>query len=633
MKNSVALVGRLLLLVTMLAPPGFAQTQPPAPVATMERQAQDPAIRIVSYNEKHVIGIDGKDFATMAVSIQVLKASALENAKQSTLGFSRSAEKIDVLEAYTLKANGKRLPVPRTSWQIRKDEGHKGATAMFSDYSSISLVFPDLAVGDTTVLKYRKSTIEPLFPGKLSLDRSFPRSLAVDNAVVSVDAPAAMQLQYAARDMQESIVTKGGRQYLVWTLQNKAPRFTDRNDWSVVDAESEPGIALSSFTDWSDLARSYVKRATPKAVVTPRLRQLSAQIVAERTTVEAKVHAIYDWVSQNITYGGNCVGIGAVVPRDLDVVLDAKMGDCKDHATLMQALLAAQGVASEQVLVNAGNVYKLPKIVVASTVNHVINYVPEIGLFLDATAGGTVFGRLPVADQDKPVLSASSDVPARTPVDKGNHTQFVSSHLRIDNDGSVEGDITVQVTGRFAEEARQRLLNIGKEEQARFIREAFRHNGFEAEGTFDFDDPHPLVDHFSYKGTFRVRKAITYPGSGGLRIIPWIYTEAPVARFAEQALLPIEPQDTVCLPGTTKEEYVITLPEKLKVLSLPEDATVDSKLLSYESHYSLEGRELKATRTLNDRSPANICSADVSKQISEALRPVLDDMRQQLLYK
>lgn len=632
MNNPVALVRLLLLLVTVLSPVSFAQTPPPASVAT-ERQAQDPPTRIISYNEKHVIGIDGKDIAIMATSIQVLKASALENAKQRTLSFSRSAEKIDVLEAYTLKANGKRLPVPRTSWQVRKDEGHKGATAMFSDYSSISLVFPDLAVGDTTVLKYRKSTIEPLFPGKLSFDRSFARSLAVDNAVVSVDAPAAMHLQYAARDMQQSIVTKGGRQYLVWTLQNKAPQVTDRNDWSVVDMESEPGVALSSFTDWSDLARSYVERATPKAVVTPRLRQLSAQIVAERTTVEAKAHAIYDWVSQNITYGGNCVGIGAVVPRDLDVVLDAKMGDCKDHATLMQALLAAQGIASEQVLVNAGSVYKLPRIVVASTVNHVINYVPDIKLFLDTTDGRTVFGRLPVTDQDKPVLGASSDVPTRTPADKGDNTQVLSSRLRIDDDGSVEGDIAVEVTGRFAEMARERLLNIGKDEQARFIREAFRGSGLDADGTFDFDDPHPMVDHFSYKGTFKVRKAVRYPGSGGLSINPWLYTEAAVAHFAEQALLPVEPQDTVCLPGTSKEEYVITLPEKLQVLSLPEGAKVDSKYLSYDSRYSLDGRELKATRTLSDRSPANICSADVSKLISEALRPVLDDLRQQLLYK
>ncbi|MHA6886691.1 DUF3857 domain-containing transglutaminase family protein [Ralstonia pseudosolanacearum] len=633
MQYPTALKRHFVFFAIALASPGFAQAQASAPQAAIERHIEDPSVRVVSYNESHVIGADAKDVSTVAISTRVLKTGALDAAKRSDLSFSRSAQKIDVLEAYTLKANGRRVPVPRTSWQIHRSEGRQGATAMFSDYSSIGLVFPDLAVGDTTVLKYRISTTEPLFPGKLSIDRDFSRSLTFDHAVVSVEAPAAMPLRYAARGMQESVAVKGGRQYLTWTFENKVPRFSDRTDWSVIDPESEPGVAVSSFTDWTDLARSYVERATPKAAVTPRVLQLSAQIVGERHTVKDKAQAIYSWVSQNISYGGNCVGIGAVVPRDLDVVLDTKMGDCKDHATLLQALLAAQGIASEQVLVNAGSVYRLPKIVVASTVNHVINYLPELKLFVDSTDGGTVFGRLPFSDQDKPVLSAASNVPARTPADEGNNTQTVISHLRIESDGAVEGDMTVRVTGRFAARARQRLLDVSKDEQARFIREVFRRHGLEADGTFEFDDPRPLVDEFSYKGTFRARKAVRYPGPGALGISPWLYTDAAVTTFAQQASLPIEPQDTVCLPVTTKEEYIITLPEKLQVLSVPEGAKVDTEFLSYESRYVLEGRELKVSRILDDRSPANVCTADVSKRMTEALRPVLDDVSQQLLYK
>jgi transglutaminase-like putative cysteine protease len=87
-----------------------------------------------------------------------------------------------------------------------------------------------------------------------------------------------------------------------------------------------------------------------------------------------------------VTYGGNCVGIGALVPCELNAVLDNRMGDCKDHATLMQALLAARGIDSQQVLVNAGNLYRLFELLVVAQVNHVINYVPELKLFMDATA-------------------------------------------------------------------------------------------------------------------------------------------------------------------------------------------------------------------------------------------------------
>ena len=74
-----------------------------------------------------------------------------------------------------------------------------------------------------------------------------------------------------------------------------------------------------------------------------------------------RARLLYEWVSRNITYGGNCIGVGAVVPRDLDVVLDNRMGDCKDHATLLQSLWSAAGLRSEQVLVNAGEQYDLAR--------------------------------------------------------------------------------------------------------------------------------------------------------------------------------------------------------------------------------------------------------------------------------
>ncbi|MBB6583072.1 hypothetical protein [Ralstonia solanacearum] len=38
-----------------------------------------PAVRGVSYNESHVIGLDGKDVSTVAMSVRVLKIGARGN--------------------------------------------------------------------------------------------------------------------------------------------------------------------------------------------------------------------------------------------------------------------------------------------------------------------------------------------------------------------------------------------------------------------------------------------------------------------------------------------------------------------------------------------------------------------------
>ncbi|MGO4779545.1 transglutaminase family protein, partial [Lysobacter sp. 2RAB21] len=138
--------------------------------------------------------------------------------------------------------------------------------------------------------------------------------------------------------------------------------------------EDFPGYAFSTFRSYGQIAAAYGERALPKAAPTPRVRKLADEIAAGKKDQREVAKALYEWVSTNIQYAGNCIGLGAVVPRDQEFVLDNRIGDCKDHATLLQALLAAKNVPATQALINAGNVYQLPDIPVASSVNHVLNY-------------------------------------------------------------------------------------------------------------------------------------------------------------------------------------------------------------------------------------------------------------------
>ncbi len=221
---------------------------------------------------------------------------------------------------------------------------------------------------------------------------------------------------------------------------------------------------MSSFESQREIVQRYVERAAPKAAVTPRIQALADQITQGVEGPQAQAQALFDWVAREINYAGNCVGIGAVVPRDLPVVLDNRMGDCKDHATLLQALLQSRGIASHQVLVNAGSMFNLPPVPVVSMVNHVINYVPSLGLFLDSTDSETLFGDLPVTVQDKPVLAAADGVPARTPKEPGRASQQVKAVYRIAADGSFQGEVKLQAQGRFGQQMRVGLKALNKDQ-------------------------------------------------------------------------------------------------------------------------------------------------------------------------
>src|SRR5262249_4441653 len=76
-------------------------------------------------------------------------------------------------------------------------------------------------------------------------------------------------------------------------------------------------------------------------------------------------------------------------------------------ATLMSALLAAKGIASEYALINTAPVYQLDATPQVASFNHVILYLPEFDLYADPTAAVSFVGRLPRVDRGKPVLRAS----------------------------------------------------------------------------------------------------------------------------------------------------------------------------------------------------------------------------------
>lgn len=617
-----------LTLAAIVALSGGAQAAEPtgSPIA-------DPAWRIERLHRQHVLESSGKDTMTQRMVLRVLRAEAVEQAQRFSFSHSASAQQLEVLEAYTLKANGKRIAVPKRNYQFSTDTGAQGSGPAFSDERRVTLVFPELAVGDAVIVAHRLRTLQPLWPGKLSLTDTFSVGNAYDELRISVDMPREMLVQHKSHGLQEQIAEKGGRRQISWSWRNPQPQREERRNYSVWTWGDAPYYALSSFSSHQEIAQRYEERARPRSQPTAAVRELAEQLSAGQSDVAAQVKTLYEWVSRNLKYGGNCVGIGAVVPREVDVVLKNRMGDCKDHAALLQALLAARGIESHAVLVNAGNGYELAPVPLASQVNHVINYVPAVNLFLDATAKNIPYGRLPINVENKPALAASSAVPARTPANAGGHRQRMLTQLQLNDDGSAEGKVKVELEGLFAWDWRAVAREMGKDKQKELVREVFRGMRLEAEGEIEFGEAEGLADRFSYEARFKVKGLMPSSGSGGMPVFALFTNPAPVASFAQSASQPPEKQAIACLSGESEELYEITLPPRWQVLATPEGRAFNGRHSSYESSYQLDGRLLKARRWLQDRSPANICSAEMQREIHEELKPVIDDLRQQLLYR
>ncbi|MEG3789019.1 DUF3857 and transglutaminase domain-containing protein [Lysobacter sp. CCNWLW3] len=613
-----------------------APAQAPVALAPAAQAAPDEPMRNERAHLSYTVQPDGSYVEQREMQVKVLDERAVEYAKRESISYSASIQQLDVIEAYTRKADGRRIDVPKSNFQVETNDGRDGGGPAFSDIATTSLIFPDVVAGDTVVLSYRLTGKQPMFDRQFSELDSYGDSQYMGDVRIKIDAPAAMWAQHKAWGAMKQVrdETVGDRRIVEWSYRNLAPRKRKNRDNSVYRVDRFPGFAYSTFRSYGDIARAYGERALPKAVPTARVRKLADEIAAGKTDQREVARALYEWVSTNIHYGGNCIGLGAVVPRDQDFVLDNRLGDCKDHATLLQALLAAKGIEASQALVNAGNVYQLPEIPVASSVNHVINYLPGLDLYLDATAKGIPFGDLPVSVAGKPVLRVDRpELSAQTPAYRsGRNRQRMTTHLTVAEDGSIKGKVAVEVSGFPAITLREALRGLTQEQSQDLVKNYFRAGGLVAQGSFRHDDPKALIDTQNYDAEFEVAQMLPVPGA--IPLGPLFMNPMPVASFAASANEDISEQgDTACTGGRSEEIYRIEFPAGMKVIAVPSNLSLESGGLRYQASYSLKGNVLEASRVFEDGTPGPLCTPEYNRAFQAFAKKVLPNLKSQVVYQ
>jgi transglutaminase-like putative cysteine protease len=603
--------------------------------AAVGQNSSEPFVRMVWVRSTYMLNDDASHTETQSWAMKVLQEKAIERAKHAAISYSASIQNVEVLEAYTLKADGKRIDVPKSNFQLNQNAGKDKNAPVFSDFNTISAVFPEVSVGDTVVFAYKLTQREPIFPGHFSIAAQYPKLYAYDEVKVRIDAPAKLWTQFHSREMNEQITAgANGRKVVEWTFENKTPPVSKRRNYSVYDPEADAGYAFSTFKSYADIATAYGARAIPKAVVSDRVRELATEITRGAESPRDQTKALYDWVATKINYAGNCVGVGAVVPHDVSFILDNRIGDCKDHATLLQALLAAKGIKSTQALINAGNVYKLPRIPVVANVNHVINYIPSLDLFLDSTANTTPFGLLPYTSSDKPVLLVEGYKDGvKTPADPidANH-QYLKNVVTVHADGSATSEVEVRLKGWYAVAARERMKELRKEIEDQTVRNVLRSFGYVGTGTLDYSKPEGLSDTYNYSAKLSIKDFVQRPGAGAFVIAPML-GERTIAAIMQNSLDPEEEYPAYCTSVFSVEEYIYRFPPEIKIIAVPETFKLANDFLSYSVVYDLKGETLTVKRELDDKSKGNVCAPAIAIAYKDFAAKVLPSLKSQVLYK
>src|SRR5262249_11370020 len=140
---------------------------------------------------------DGTAESLVSIRIKVLGAGVLEAVGKQTRNYIEGMQTLDVVEAYTEKANGEKVTVDPENI-VTADAQSGQATIYRRDMKARTVIFPDLAVGDTTVLTTRLDQKVAMFPGQYTTSLIYPRQSSAAESTAEIIAPKDIPLQVAA---------------------------------------------------------------------------------------------------------------------------------------------------------------------------------------------------------------------------------------------------------------------------------------------------------------------------------------------------------------------------------------------------------------------------------------------------
>ncbi|WP_428245766.1 DUF3857 domain-containing protein [Ferrovibrio sp.] len=597
----------------------------PVGLAGTNTAAEDHAIRTKKVTIEVEVAADGSSVSESTHEYLILNEAGINIISTMKLDFHAGKERYEILTAENRKADGRVVAVQPSDIHTGQAP-QRSDSALFKDLKQMVVVFPQLDVGDTLLLKTRRH-LQPIIPGHFTMSSAMHVAAPVDEYRVQVRAPASLPLKLESHGMNSSNKPVNGNQQIELTWDNKQPAAGYQTALSPMDRD--PRYFISSMAGYEAIGQFYASNAEPREQATPEIRALAEEITAGVTDKRRQAELLYDWVRQRIRYVAIYLGReGGFIPREAMAVLETRYGDCKDHVTLFAALLNAKGIAHEGVLVNATNSYVLPSVATLSHFDHIITYLPEFDLYLDSTAGVAPFGVLPPEEYGKVGLHVGSKPRLKRLPNAPPASLTSTSRITMDRDGRINGQTETSADGFLALEMREQALNIlgaGSEQRARDV---IRHFGYDGSGRYELGNVQAGGQNYRVAGRFQ-----TMPRRELLNGVPFV---PPLLLdighrpgnllLGSMDLLDVQGlEPTPCYAGRQASEIRLTLPPGKKLRELPKGMTIENKYLLYKSRWSMEGRELVVRREFEAKPGDPICIGDRRRKSAAALNDIRGD--------
>jgi TPR repeat protein len=585
----------------------------------------DPGWRRTVSRYKVTFDEQGLSTTVFDFEIQALDEKGAEAISQQTVAYNSYFNELTADDLATLKADGSVIAVDARA--IRDQPASADISSPYFDEQRRRLIaYSNVVPGDKIRgrLIYKAKTVA--FAGEFADYWIQPADQPPELIELTLDGPASKPLHIAGRNVEHSEERSGNRIIHHVRMRQETPKPRHMDIDSFDDARR---FEVSTFADYATFAAMLNARNAPMAVPDETLRKLSTEIVGDAGDTRAKVELVHNWVARNIRYVGIGFEDGGWTSQPASSVLASRYGDCKAHATILKALLAAQGIEANLVAVNADAQYTLTEVATANF-NHAIVYVPQLDQYLDPTVSLLAFGALPANLGGKPALNIDKGTLTSIPVAKPESFTFATdTDYTLDADGTRSARSILSGTGLGALEGRVVAQNLERVDRPGLAKKRIEYANLSGTGDYSFPDPRDLSDSYAITATFVISKPVERHERARIKMLPLTDPRPPLSASTSGG--GANGQPFPCHSFEYRETSSLTLPEGTNFYEKPPPVTyVDgfngrtaygaaSGRIEVSGAAVLDGRTMRSSGLVRLTFDAAVCPAEFAAAVRAGL--------------
>src|SRR3984957_3269131 len=372
--------------------------------------------------------------------------------------YQTSFGRIEILDVRVTKPNGSVVISPLDS--IQDAPSQTPGAAEFANLHEKHVPVKGLEPGDVLEYSIRWQVETPLAKGQFWFGHSFLKSAIILDEQLEISVPSDREVKFKSQNVQPTIREENGRRMYTWKTSNLESQNIEKQreaqSYDAIRGQLRGAdVLISSFRTWEEVGRWYESLQKEKVQPSPDVKAKAEELTKGLHDDDAKLRAIYNYVSLRYHYVGIAFGVGRYQPHAASEILANQYGDCKDKHTLLAALLSAVGIRAYPALISS-RVTVDPDVPMPAQFDHVISAVPQGSAlsWMDTTPEVTPMGYLMTNLRGKPALVIMPDKVAfqTTPANPPLGSKYTSTiTAKLDVDGTLQAHVEATYRGDDSE--------------------------------------------------------------------------------------------------------------------------------------------------------------------------------------